>query len=171
MQSFGIFLLENMDLKQAGLGVVLLIIFWAFQAGYLDALGTTSWVVGVVLFGLVLWLIGKEAMPKQPESMKELWMFTFVFAIVATAIMAWGTPYLGTPSSAMPISAWLVLFGGAMLLTGLHAKMEVTSLVGILWLFASIMFVTSFMGGSYSFIDFGLLVGLPFVIYGIMSKK
>jgi hypothetical protein len=156
-----------MDLKQAGLGVVLFIIFWAFQAGYLNGLGTTSWVIGVILFGLVLWLIGKGAMPRQPESMKELWMFTYVFAVVLTAIFAWGGAYMGqTMSASMVLSAWLMLFGGAMLLTGMFAKMQVTFLVGIIWLFSAIM-----LSAALDFLSFGLLAGLPFIIYGIMSKK
>jgi hypothetical protein len=157
-----------MDLKQAGLGVVLFLIFWVFHAGYLNSLGTTSWVLGVVVFGLILWLIGKESMPKQPEDMKELWMFTMAFAVVVTAVMAWGTSFFGliALTAGMVMSAWLLLFGGAMILAGRYAKMEVTTLVGIIWLFSALL-----VGSMMNFMTFGLLVGLPFIIYGIMSKE
>ena len=45
-------------------GIVLLVVFWAFQAGYFDALGTTAWLLGVVIFVGVQWFIGKTLMPK-----------------------------------------------------------------------------------------------------------
>jgi hypothetical protein len=66
---------------------------------------------------------------------------------------------------------WLILFGGAMLLTGMQAKIGVTSLVGILWLFSAVLFATVLSNGQFTFMNFGMLVGLPFIIYGIMSKK
>lgn len=108
-------------------------------------------------------------MPRQPENMKELWMFTFAFAIVATAILAYGGAYVGTASPAIVTEVWLVLFGGAMFLTGWWAKFGVTTLVGILWLFSAVLLGMG--NGQFAFADFGLLTGLPFIIYGIMTKK
>ena len=169
-----------MDLRQAGLGVVLLIVFWAFQAHYFDNLGTSSWVVGAIIFSVVLWLIGKGVMPKAPAEQKELWMFTIAFAVVATAMIAYGGPYLGavfpanfTPSMLTPLilSFWLIVFGGAMLVQGWQAKWGVTILTGLIWLISSVHFVSNLSTGPNSYLHFGLLVSLPFIIYGLIQKK
>ncbi len=168
-----------MDLKQTGLGVVLLVVFWAFQIGVFNFLGPTAWVVGVVAFSLILWLIGKVSIPKPEANVTELWNFTVAFAIVATAIIAYLGPYLGAvfppgfmPSQLTPLilSIWLIVFGGTMFVTGWWAKWGVTTAVGVLWLFSSTHFVSNLSPGPNSYLHFGLLVGLPFILYGLITK-
>ena len=155
-----------MDLRQTGLGVVIFLVFWAFQVGYFNSLGTT------------VWLIGKGAMPKASADQKELWMFATLFAIVSTALIAYAGPYLGAvfpagfdPSSLTPVmlSWWLVIFGGAMLLTGWQMKWSVTTLVGIVWLFSAVHLQLT--TGANSYLHFGMVTSLPFILYGLMMKK
>ncbi len=170
-----------MDLKQTGLGVVLFVVFWAFQIGLMNPLGTTAWVVGVVIFSILLWLIGKVSMPgRSPAGLAELWKYTTVFAIVATAFIAYAGPFVGavfrpgfTPAVLMPLvlSFWLIVFGAAMFLTGWSAKWEVTAAVGVLWVIASTHFISNISAGPNSYLHFGLLVGFPFIIYGLITKR
>lgn len=169
-----------MDARQLGLGVVLFLVFWAFQAGYFDVLGTAAWFVGVIIFSGILWAIGKGVMPKPPEQIKRVWMFATVFAVVATFVISFLGPYIGAvfppgfnPSQVTPLvlSFWLIIFGGAMFATGWQTKWGVTTLVGIIWLFSAMHFVTAVSTGPNSYLHFALLAGFPFIIWGLMAKK
>ncbi len=172
-----------MDINQAALGVVLFVVFWAFQAGYVNTLGTSAWFLGVIIFAGILWLIGKSTMPKQTAEFQELWMFTTGFAVVATFVISYLGPTLGAvfPSglsqeqlyaalTPLVLSLWLIVFGGSMFVTGWQAKWGVTTLTGIIWLFSAMHFVTATSTGANSYLHFGLLVGLPFIIYGLIVK-
>jgi len=160
-----------MDLRQAGYGLALLIVFWAFQVGYFNSLGMTVWLVAVIIFSVVLWLIGKSTMPKQSAEMKELWMFTFAFVLLATVIISYGAGYIVPAfSSSALVSAWLIIFGGAMFITGWQSKRSIAALIGVIWLFSSVITFTS-SGGLYSFMMFGLVTGLPFLINGLIKKR
>src|SRR5436309_6726159 len=133
-------------------GVVLFLVFEVFQVERLDSpttLGTTAWLVGVLVFSGVLWFIGKSVMPKQSNDMKTLWMFAFLFLVVFQVVISYLGPYLGAvfPSQFLPaaltplvISLWLIVFGGAMFVTGWWSKNGVTSLIGIIWLLTSTYF-------------------------------
>ena len=168
------------DVKQTVSGIVLFAVFWAFQNGYFASIGPAAWVVGVIVFAAIMWFIGKSMMPKANKEMSELWQFASLFAIVSTIAIAYLGPYLGavfppgfTPSMIAPLvlSFWLVVFGGAMVVTGLQAKWPVTTLTGIIWLFSSPHFVTALSTGPNSYLHFGLVTSLPFVLYGLMSKN
>jgi hypothetical protein len=164
-----------MDLKQTGLGVVLFVAFLAFQFGVFNVLGTAAWILGVVIFAVVLWLIGKESMPKAlPPELAELWTFTYVFAVVVTVVVSLGYPMLAPlmPSITMAqfgsnlLAFWLIVFGAGMFVTGWTSKWGVTTLVGVIWLFTSIYFIVAGFGYLY----FALDVGFPFIIYGLITK-
>ena len=166
-----------MDLKQAGLGVVLFVVFWAFQTGIFNALGNSAWVLGVIILSAVLWLIGRGVLPaKQEPEVGEIWKFTTIFAVVTTIIVAYLGPYLGAvmpagfdPAQLTPIvlSFWLIVFGAATFVTGWTMKWGATTVLGVIWLFSSIHFLAT---GPNSYLHFGLLVGVPFIIYGLISK-
>jgi len=161
-----------MDLRQAGLGIVIFILFWAFQANYFANLGYAAWIVGLVIFEVILWLIGKGVMPKQSNDMKQLWMYVFAFALISTIIVSYGGMLVSGysyPSSNYVLAFWLVLFGAAMLLTGWQAKFSVTMATGFIWLFSSSLFMIANMPTPYFF--FGLLTALPFVLVGLMEKS
>jgi hypothetical protein len=164
-----------MDLKQTGLGVVLFVAFLAFQAGIFNILGTAAWILGVVIFAVVLWLIGRVSMPKaMPPELAELWTFAVAFAIVVTVIVSLGYPMLAPlmPSITMAqfgsnlLSFWLIVFGAAMFVTGSTAKWGVTTAVGVIWLFTSIYFIVAGFGYLY----FAMDVGFPFIVYGLITK-
>ena len=161
-------------------GIVLFVVFWAFQAGYFDALATTAWLVGLVIFIGVQWFIGKTLMPKPSADMKMLWMFAFAFAIVAQVMISYFGPYLGavfppgfTPSMLTPLllSFWLIIFGGTMFIGGWFSKNSLAALIGVIWLLSSTHFVGVVSTGPNSWLHFGLLVSLPFILMGIMMKK
>lgn len=165
-----------MDLRQTGLGVVLFIAFLAFQAGIFNVLGTVAWILGVVIFAVVLWLIGKGVMPRRmPPALAELWTFAYAFAIVVTVIVSLGYSMLSPlmPSITMAqfgsnlLAFWLIVFGAAMVITGWTAKWGVTTAVGVIWLFSSIYFITAGFGYLY----FALDAGFPFIIYGLIAKS
>lgn len=167
---------KKMDLKQTGLGIVQFVVFLAFQAGIFNALGSVAWLLGVVIFSVILWLIGKEAMPRRmPPAIEELWKFTVTFAIVVTAIVSLGYPLLSsmTPSVSMAqfssnlLGFWLIVFGAAMFVTGWTSKWGVTTAVGVIWVFTSIYFITAGFGYLY----FALDAGFPFIIYGLITKR
>jgi hypothetical protein len=162
----------DLDLKQTALGFVLLIFFLLFQFGVFRPLGTSAWVLGVIVLSVIFWLMGKATMPKkQPPQLVELWQFATIFAVVATVIIAYGGMLVQTtmPQTSMPdltplvLGLWLVIFGAATLVTGWTAKWGVTIAVGIIWLFSAFHTV--------SYLDFAFLVGLPFIIYGLISKR
>ena len=166
-----------MDIKQVGLGIVLFLVFWAFQAGYLDRLGTTAWVVGAIVFAGILYGIGKVAMPKPSVQMKELWMFATLLAVIVTLVISYGGPYIGAvfpvgfnPMLLTPLvlSFWLIIFGGALFVTGTQVKWGITTLTGVIWLFSSIHFLGS--TGPNSYIHFALVTALPLILTGIIMK-
>lgn len=168
-----------MDLKQTVMGIVLFIVFWAFQGGYFNSLGAAAWFVGSIIFVVILWVIGKFAMPNPSAEIKDLWMFVTIFAIVATFMISFTGPYLGAvlpadPSQLTPLvlSFWLIIFGGALFVTG-HAdqKWNVTAVIGLIWLFSSLHFVTAVSTGPNSYLHFGLITGLSFIIGGIVAKQ
>ncbi len=168
-----------MDLRQTGLGVVLFAVFLAFQMRFFEVLGPTAWVVGVIVFAGILWLIGKGAMPKRmPPDLAELWNFTTAFAIVSTLLIAYAGPLLGavmpsgfgmTQLTPFVLGGWLIVFGAAMFVTGWSTKWGVTTAVGVIWVFSSIHLVVS--GGPNSYLFFAVVVGLPFIIYGLLTKR
>lgn len=165
-----------MDVKQTGLGIVLFLVFLGFQLGFVDILGPVTWLVGVIVFAVILYLIGRVSMPRRgPPQIEELWKFTVGFAVVVTGIYALGAPFL---TSMMPagmsmnqvtslvLGFWLIVFGAAMFVTGWTAKWGVTTAVGIIWAFSALFFAT----GTGNYFDFGLLSGFPFIIYGLITK-
>lgn len=166
-----------MDAKQTGLGLVQVLVFVAFQAGVFNALGPVAWLLGVIIFAVILYLIGRTSMPRrQPPMIEELWKFTVIFAVVLTAIYSLGAPLLPSmmPSGGMTMAQltavflafWLVIFGAAMFVTGWTAKWGVTTAVGIIWVFGGVIFALT--AGNY--FDFGLLTGVPFIIFGFITK-
>jgi len=166
-----------MDVRQTGLGLVLMLAFLAMQAGWIN-LGPLNLLLGVVVFLAVLYLIGKGAMPKQSEDMKELWMFSSALALVITLLALFAAPYLPglVPPTDMQafagllMSLWLFIFGGAMFITGWTVKWNVTMLVGLFWLFGALHFSLPFVAQN-AYLHFAFIAGLPFVIYGLIMKK
>jgi hypothetical protein len=165
-----------MDLKQTGLGVLLFVVFFAFQAGVVNMLGPVAWLLGVIIFSIVLWLIGRVSMPRRaPPQLMELWRFTTLFAIVSTAIVSLGYPLLAsmmpsgismTQATSFVLGSWLIIFGAAMFVTGWTTKWLVTAVVGIIWTFSAVYFATGLPG----YFHFALVTGLPFIIYGLTTK-
>ena len=168
-----------MDLKQTFFGVVIFAVFWAFQAGYLNALGQHAWFVGAIIFSVLLWMIGKHVMPKASADMKELWMFATLFVVVITFMVSYLGQYLGAVAPAggaaamtpFVLSTWLIIYGAAMFVTGHQSKWGVTLATGLIWLVAGLHFVTSVGTGANSYLHFGALAGLPFIIYGLVTKR
>ncbi len=161
-----------MDLKQIALGFVLLAVFLLFQLGVFKLLGASAWVLGVIVLSAVFWLIGRVSMPKrQPPELVEVWKFATIFAVVATIIIAYGSQFIVTAMmqpgmsdfTSLVLGLWLVIFGAATFVTGWTEKWGVTTAVGIIWLFSAFHTV--------SYLDFAFLVGLPFIIYGLISKS
>lgn len=165
-------------MKQTGLGVVQFLVFLAFQFGVLNVLGSIAWLVGVIVFAVILYLIGRVSMPRRgPPQIEELWRFTVGFAVVLTAIYALGAPFLGammpsgmsiTQVTSLVLGFWLIVFGAAMFVTGWTARWGVTTAVGIIWAFSAMFFATAVAVGNY--FDFALLTGFPFIIYGLITK-
>ena len=166
-----------MDARQFGLGIVLMLVFMAMQAGWLP-FGSMNLLIGAVVFVVVMYLIGKGVMAKPSAEMKELWMFSSALVLVITVIALFVAPLIPglvvptdmTAFGALLMSLWMFVFGGAMFVTGWTEKWGVTTLVGILWLFGGLHLSLPFVAQN-GYIHFGLLVGLPFIIYGLMSKK
>jgi hypothetical protein len=149
----------------------LLIVFFLFQLGVFRPLGPSTWVLGVVVLSFVFWLLGKVSMPRrQPSDLVEVWKFATIFAVITTIIIAYGSPFIGTTmlQASIPdltplvLGLWLVIFGASTFVTGWTAKWGVTTVVGIIWLFSAFHTV--------SYLDFAFLVGLPFIIYGLIAK-
>ncbi len=164
-----------MELRQTGLGAVLFLVFVAFQAGVLSALQSYAWLLGVIVFSVILWLIGRGSMPKRmPPQVMELWQFSTALAVVITAVVSLGYPYLGSlnPGVSMTVytswvlGSWLIIFGAAMFVTGWTTKWGVTTTVGIIWTFSAIYFIM----GTGGYFYFGLITGFPFIIYGLITK-
>jgi hypothetical protein len=165
-----------MELKQTALGVVQVLVFFAFQAGVFNSLQYTAWLLGVIIFSVILYLIGRVSMPRRtPPMLEELWKFTIVLAVVLTAIYSLGAPFMASmmPSemsmaqvTSLTLGFWLVIFGAAMFVTGWTVKWGVTTAVGIVWVFSGVVFaaVTS------TYFDFALITGFPFIIYGLITK-
>jgi hypothetical protein len=166
-----------MDLKTVGMGVVIFLVFWAFQAGYFNSLGNAQWSAAVVVFSVLLIIMGKLSMPKVSADMKMLWNFAIGFAVVSTLIFSFALPYIGfvtplgfnlTALTPVVVGLWLIVFGGAHFVTGWQSKMNVALLVGLIWLFSAVPLMT--LGGN-SYIYFGWVTGLSFVIAGLLRKK
>lgn len=166
-----------MDARQTVLGVVLFVVFWGFQNGYAAPLGGAAWLAGAIIFAVVLWLIGQGVMPKPSAEVKSLWMLATPFLIISTFAISYLGPYLGAvlpsnPATLAPLvlSLWLVVYGAAMFIMGWQEKMGVPALIGIIWLFSAMHFVTAVGTGPNSYIHFGLVTGLPFILAGLMKK-
>jgi len=165
-----------MNAKEVILGIVLLLVFWAFQKGYLDSLGTAAWFVGAVIFVVILWLIGMSMMSeKMTADQMQLWTFATVFGLVFTFILSFLAAPLGavfpanfTPATLTPLvlSLWLVVFGGAFAVGGRMTGRPVILLIGLIWLFSAVHLQMSTMANSY--LHFGLVTGLVFIIDGLM---
>jgi hypothetical protein len=166
-----------MDVKQSGLGIVLVLVFLGFQLGISDMLGAVSWLVAVIVFSAIMYVIGRTAaMPRrQSPEIEGLWKLIVSLAVVLTAIYSLGAPLIAStmPSTmtmaqatSIRLGSWLVIFGAAMFVTGWTAKWGVTTAVGIIWVFNALLFFS----GVANYFDFGLITGLPFAIYGIITK-
>lgn len=166
-----------MELKQTALGMVQVLVFVAFQLGVFNALQYMAWLLGVIIFAVILWLIGKVSMPRRaPPMLEELWKFTTILAVALTAIYSLGAPYMASmmPSgmsmaqvTSLTLGFWLVIFGAAMFVTGWTVKWGVTTAVGIIWVFSGVIFAA--VTGSY--FDFALITGFPFIVYGLTTKS
>lgn len=166
-----------MGVKQTALGVVQVLIFFAFQAGVFNPLQYTAWLLGVIVFSVILWLIGKVSMPRRvPPMFNELWRFTVVLAVVLTAIYSLGAPFMTSMMSSgmtteqvtsLILGFWLVVFGAAMFVTGWTAKWGVTTAVGMIWIFSAVFFAA----GTSNYFNFALVTGFPFIIYGLITKE
>lgn len=163
-----------MDLRQTGLGIVLFVAFWAFQVGKFESLGPAAWLLGAIVFAVVLWMIGKGAMPKPSADMQELWKFATLFVVLGTIFAAYLAPYAGAvmPPGAtlsaftpMLLGLWLAIFGGAMVVTGWQMKWGVTLVVGLLWLVSAVHLPAI---GPNAYIHFAVVTGFPFIIYGLI---
>ena len=167
-----------MEQYQLIAGILIVLVFWAFQNGFVNSLGTYGWFVGVLAFVFLSWLTGKSVMSKPSAEMKEMWMFTCIFALVLTAVASFVPfsvlgvvmPAGATAAAFTPIlyAMILALFGGAMFVTGWVEKWNVTMIVGLFWLFNTVL---EFGAGGNAYLHFGLITGLPFIIYGLMMKK
>ena len=165
-----------MDLKQTGLGALIFLIFLAFQFGALDFLGAAAFIVGVIIFSILLWAIGKVSAGKASAEMKLIWKFTTVFAIVLTLFPTFLGPFVGavfppdfgaamlTP---LVLAVWLSIFGAAMFATGFYAKFPVTMIVGLIWLLAAVHMPSL---GPNAWLHFAVITGFPFIIYGLVEK-
>ena len=170
-----------MNIKEVVLGIVLFVVFWAFQVGYANSLGTHAWFIGSIVFVVLLWAIAYAVMPKQPPAeVKQFWVFVSAFAIVTTFLVSYLGPSLGAilppgfaPSMLTPLvlSIWLVVFGAAMTVGGFNSKNNIQTWIGIFWLFSAMHFVTYVGTGPNSYLHFALVVGLPHIIDGLIRKK
>lgn len=170
-----------MNTKVLLYGVVLFVLFWAFEMGLFDMLSIAAWLVGAVAFVLLLWGIGKSIMPKPSPESKKLWNFSCLLVIILAVLGSFLMPYLGvempagfTTADITPlfISMWLVILGGAMFVDGWMGKQGIQTLIGIFWLFSSVMYM---IGGDLiaanAWIHLAVTVGLPFIIVGVIWKK
>lgn len=145
--------------------------FLGFQLRFFDPLGPSAWVLGVIIFSLILWLIGRGVLPRrQPPEFTEIWYFTVAFAIVATVVIAYGGLLLGmVPPAAFVLSVWLIIFGAGTFVTGWTMKWGVTTATGVIWLFASTQYAVPSLAAN-AYLHFALVTSLPFIIYGLITK-
>jgi hypothetical protein len=168
-----------MNAKQVLVGIVLFAVFWAFQAGYASSLGAGAWVLGVVLFSVLLWgfwAVSGKAKSKTPKEMMALWHFATAFVVISTIFIAYLGSYFGAVAPAgdpspLILSFWLLVYGGAMWVSGKEAKDVTGSLVGIIWVFSALHFVTAISTGPNSYLHFALVTGLPLILQGLMNKS
>ena len=169
-----------MDMKHAVLSIVLIAIFVAFQMGYAAPLGPATWFVGAIVFSVILMLMGKTAMAKSTPNIKSVWMLATIFVIAITFIISFLGPYVGAvfppgfdPASLTPLvlSMWLIVFGGAMFVTGMEMKMAPATLIGIIWIFSAMHLVTVTAAGPNSYLHFAFVTGLPMLIASFVVNK
>lgn len=166
-----------MDARQTVLGIVLMLIFLAMQANWI-ALGPLNLLLGAIVFVAVIYLIGRGVMPKPSADMKEMWMFSSALLLALTVLALFAIPYLPgvvLPSdmaafAALIMRLWLFIYGAAMFITGWSEKWHATTLVGIFWLFGAFDLSLSFVAQN-GYLHFAFIVGIPLIIYGLMSKK
>ena len=168
-----------MDIKNIVLGLVLFVVFWAFQAGYLSILGAFSWLAGLIIFIVILclWCTG---MASKDSDVMQLCTFVSVFALIVTILISFFGPTLGAvfppgfePSAFTPmmLSFWLVVFGGAVLITGIKKKDSIFSVIGLIWLFSAVHFVAALSTGPNSYLHFGVITGFSILVHGLVMKK
>ena len=167
-----------MDEKLTVLGIILVLVYWAFQAGYLGFLGTAAWFLAVLLFLIINYPIGSINMPKPSADQKLVWSYVYAFALIIALIVSFVPPSaLGAvvPPGFQPwqltsilLSFVLVLFGAAMFVGGQGLKESISPVTGIIWLFGAITFVLN--AGANAYLHFGLITGLPFFIHGLLKK-
>lgn len=169
-----------MNAKQFVLGIVLFVVFWAFQAGYASPLGMHAWFVGSIIFVILLWAIGKAVMPKKPPAdVQQFWIFVSVFALAVSFFAS----YLAVPLGAVlppgvPLSAftplllsiWLIVFGAALVVGGMNSKNSMQTWVGIFWLFSSVHFIAPGIGPN-AYLHFAVVTGIPAIVGGLVAKK
>ncbi len=158
-----------MDIRQTVMGLVLLLVFWAFQQGYVSALGQWEWLAGAAVFAVLLYAIGKIVMPKASAEMQEIWMFAIGVALLSTIIVS---VMAGGQAAIAPIviSWWLIVFGAAMFATGWAGKQNGALMIGLFWLIGSTHFLSAVVAGV-AYLHFGLLTGVPYIIWGLVTKK
>lgn len=166
-----------MNIQQVIYGVVIFLVFWAFQAGYVSGLGNAAWFVGVIIFSVLLMLIGKAVMPKPSAEQKMLWNFATGLAVVLTALMSFAAPFIGVvfppnfdPSQLTPLvlSSWLIVFGGALFAGSFQGRNLIGLLTSIFWLFSSIHLLSL---GPNSYIHFAVVASIPMILNGLLMKK
>ena len=167
-----------MNNQVVGLGLLLIIVFWIFQMGYISNMGTIQWFLSAVAFVAITMVLGKTVMPKPSASMKHLWnvatVFLLLIAVVASfvpmSLLGVSLPANTSPSMfvGLFLSTWLIIYGAAMFLTGNEIKDNVSSMIGIVWLLGSVHL--ALVTGSNSYMHFGLLTGLPILLTGLLKK-
>jgi hypothetical protein len=157
-----------MNAQQVVLGIVLFLVFWAYQVGYAASLGGHAWFAGAVIFVILLWLIYRSQKKKASADMMALWNFATAFLLVATFLVSYLWSSLGgsAASDAGVVGFWLIVYGAAMFATGWKMGDGVSTAIGAIWLFAAV-------GGVVAvspYLHFGLLTGLPYILTGLMKK-
>ncbi len=169
-----------MNLQETVLGIIIFVVFWAYQGGYANSLGTSAWFLGAIILTVLLWLIGKVNMPKSPADIKEVWKVGMILLLAGTFIISYLGPFLGavfppgvTPAQLAPmvLSLWLVIIGGALFVTGWKSQNGFATFIAVFWLFSSMHFVTAVSTGPNSYLHFGFVVGVPYIIHGLVRKK
>lgn len=158
-----------------------ILIFLALQILGVSVLGSLGWLLAAIITAGILWLLGKSVMPRRtPPQLAEIWKFTTIFVVVGIAIYSFGdllSKQYAALASVMPNASMsvftsyalgflLISFGAAMFVTGWTARWAVTTVVGVIWLFLALFSVA----GLTNYFNFGLFTGLPFVVYGLMTK-
>lgn len=156
-------------------GVLLFVIFAALSSMGSALLGSFLWIAAIVIFVAIMVVMGKKGMPKAPEDIKSAWMFAVAFSVIVTAMMTAASPYMGsgTPDQVgnYMMAFWLVVFGGVMFAGAMSMKMTSGMVLGLVWLFSSVYFVTGTGSASAGLMWFGILTGIPFIIMGLQMKK